>query len=188
MSKAKTERQSRRRTHGQPATTMPKWKAWLVIGVMLFVSGLLLWFGLAIVVRCDRVQEGRVDVTLDRRFLGFLTLSRERVPDVVKAGVYVLQGTGSGRQRSGPTAALELTSRDGTVTRRTRFGPAFGTQPSAMAEQIGQLLDDRSRPSLTTWWMPWLVNIGAVPFVLILGPFLVEMLLQALKFLGRRRR
>jgi hypothetical protein len=164
-------------------TTMRKWTAWLVIGVMVFVTGLLLWFGLAIVVRCDRVQAGRVDVTIERRFLGLLTVSSETVPDVVEAGTYVIQGSGTGRQRTGSTAALELTSRSGAVSRRTRFGPAFGTRPDLMAEQIMQFVNDPSKSSLTTWWMPWLVNIGALPFVLVVGALVGAMALRALELL-----
>ncbi len=169
-------------------TTMRRWTAWLVIAVMTFVTGVLLWFGLAIVVRCDRVQAGRVDVTIERRFLGLFSVSSETVSDVVEAGTYVIRGSGSGRQRTGSTAALELTSRGGAVFRRTRFGPAFGTRPDVMAEQITQFLSDPSKPSLTTWWMPWLVNVGALPFVLIVGALFGAMLLRALELLKRATR
>jgi hypothetical protein len=164
---------------------MAKWKAWLLIGVMTCLTGFLLWLGLVIVVRSDRVQEDRVDVTVERRFLGLFPLSTETVRDVVKANVYVVSGRTSsgGRQSRGSTVALELTSRDGSVSRRTRFGPAFGTQPNDIAQQIQQLIDDRARPAFTSWWMPWVVNIGAIPFVLLVGAFYGELLLGALGFI-----
>ena len=79
--------------------------------------------------------------------------------------------------------ALQLTSRDGSVSRWPRFGPAFGTQPNDIAEQIQQLINDRARPSFTRWWMPWVVNIGAVPFVLVVGAILGAMLLRAIELL-----
>jgi hypothetical protein len=161
---------------------MPTWKAWLGIAVLAFLGGLLLWWGLVIVVRCERVQPGRVDATIERRFLGWLPLGRETVVDVVKADVYVVwaRTSSGGKQRRGSTAALELTSRQGVVTRRTQFGPAFGTRPADMVDQIEQLLQIPSTPTLAMWWMPWLVNLAAVPFVLIVAAVVGETTLRAL--------
>ncbi len=154
---------------------------WSIIAFFLCLTGALLWLGLAIVVRCDRVREGRVDVTLERRFLGWLTLSTETVPDVVKAGIVAVRpGPGAPARQSGVTVKLELTPRSGPVCLRTRFGPSLGTQPWDVAEQIELLIKDPSRPSFTAWWMPWVVNAGAVPFVLVLGALLGEVLLRAL--------
>lgn len=184
-SDGKTRRQSGSRRQRRAAKTMPKWKAWLLIGALLSLTGLLLWFGLAIVVRCDRAPEGRVDVTVERRFLGLLALSTETVPDVVKADVYIVwtRSGGGGKQRHGSTVALELTPRHGPVCRRSRIGPSFGTDPYDMVEQIERFLNEPSERSLTSWWMPWLVNVAAVPFVLIVGGILGEVLLRALGFL-----
>ena len=64
-----------------------------------FITGILLWFGALIVVRCDRV-EGRVDVSVEQRLLGLLPIRRERLADVVRAGVE--QGRG-GPPRAGAT-------------------------------------------------------------------------------------
>ena len=170
----------RKRAAVQP---MAKWKAWLLIGVMTCLTGLLLWFGLVIVVQSERIEGGRVDVTIQRRFLGLLPVSSETVRDVVTADVYVVSGrSGSGRGSRSSSVALQLTTRDGAVTRRTRFGPAFGTQPTDLAAQIQQLIDDRAKSSFTAWWVPSIVNIGAVPFVLVVGAFWGSMLLQALGF------
>jgi hypothetical protein len=114
-----------------------------------------------------------------------LPISRETVRDVVIADIYVVSGrtSGSGPRTRGSTVALQLTSRDGSVSRRTRFGPAFGTQPTVMADQIEQLIKDPARRSFGAWWMPWLVNIGAVPFVLIVGAIWGSVLLRAFGFL-----
>jgi hypothetical protein len=155
------------------------WKAWFLISVIGAIGGLLLWMGLAIVVRAERAGD-RVDVTVQRRFLGLLPLSTETVRDVVKADIYVVWSRGgTGRQGRGATVALELTRRDNGVVRRTRFGPSFGTQPSEMAEQIAAFIKTPASPApLTAWWMPWLVNLGALPFVLISGGIVGEVALR----------
>ena len=182
MTEGTREKKARSRKR-RPVTPMSKWKAWLLIGVMTCVTGVLLWLGLAIVVRSERVQEGRVDVTVQRRFLGFLTVSTTTVRDVVNADVYVLSGRGGSRPGSRGTMALQLTARDGAVWRRTRFGPAFGTQPNDVAAEIERLIHDPDKQAFTAWWMPWVVNIGAVPFVFIVGGIWGSVLLRALGFL-----
>jgi hypothetical protein len=163
---------------------MPKWKAWLILAPFVCLTGTLLWLGLAIVVRCDRVVAGRVDVTVERRFLGLLTLSTESVPDVVRANIRVVwaRTSGGGKLGRGSTVRLEITPRFGPVCLRTRFGPSVGTQPDVIAGQIEQFIKEPSGSSLTTWWMPWLVNVGALPFALILGAIFGELLLRALGF------
>ena len=162
--------------------SMPSWKAWLGIGVILGLGGLLMWWGLAIVVRCEYAQPARVDVTIERSLFGLVPLGRESIPDVVKADVYVVWGrTRSGdRQRRGTTIALELTTRAGSVTRRTQFGPAIGTRPGEMADQIQGLLKTPSSAPLTLWWMPWLVNVAALPFLLMGGAIVGEVVLRKL--------
>jgi len=158
---------------------MPKWKAWLALGAISALAGLLLWWGLAIVVRCDRVREQRVDVTVERRLFGWLTVTREVVQDVVRADVSAVRG-----RRGSATVTLELTPREGPVVRRTRFGPSFGTTASAAARQIQTFITAPSTPFLVTWWMPWLVNAAALPFLFIVGATLGEVLLRALGLIG----
>jgi hypothetical protein len=158
------------------------WKAWFLVSVIGALGGLLLWMGLAIAVRAERAGD-RVDVTVQRRFLGLLPLSTETVRDVVNADIYIVwnrSGTG-GKQGRGATVALELTRRDGGFVRRTRFGPSFGTQPSEMAGQIAAFIRTPASASpLTAWWMPWLVNLGSLPFVLIFGGIVGEVTLRTL--------
>jgi hypothetical protein len=163
------------------------WKAWLVIGVLLGLGAFLVWCGLAIVVRCDRPGPDRVDVTIERRLFGLLTLSNETLSDVTTADAVVVwaRTSGGGKQRRGSTIALEVTARDGSVARRTRFGPSIGTDPSDVAAQIAQFLDDRSRTSFSAWWMPWLVNLAALPFVLFVGATFGEILWRRLARLRR---
>ena len=161
---------------------MTRWKAWLAIGVLASLAALLLWLGLAIVVRVERVEANRVDVTVDRRLLGVFTLSREMLADVVSADIHVVwaRTSGGGAQRRGSTVALQLTSRNAGVIRRTRFGPSVGTGPYEMADEVSQFLKNPSSASMASWWMPWLVNVAALPFVLIVGAIVGEVLLRRL--------
>jgi hypothetical protein len=182
MTEEKPERRARSRKR-RPVAPMSKWKAWPLIAVMTCVTGFLLWLGLAIVVRSERLQEGRVDVTVQRRLLGFIPISTTTVRDVVNADVYIVSGRSGDRPRSRGTIALQLTARDGSVWRRTRFGPAFGTQPNDVAAGIELLIHDPDKQAFRTWWMPWVVNIGAVPFVFVVGGIWGSVLLRALGFL-----
>jgi hypothetical protein len=159
---------------------MSKLKAWLILGAVAAVGGLLLWFGLAIVVRCELVEDRRVNVTVERRFLGLLTLARETVPDVINADVSAVRG----RSSRGSTGALLLTLRDGAVVRRTQFGPSFGSPPAAMAVEIRQFIAAPSPSAFTTWWMPWLVNLAALPFVLIFFATAGEVILRGLRVMA----
>jgi hypothetical protein len=145
---------------------------------------LLLWYGLAIVVRCDRMQDGRVDVMVDRRFYGFLTVNSTSVKDVINADVYYVwdRTSGGGRKARGYTESIELTPRTGAVVRRNKFGPSFGNLPDPMSTRINHFINESSEPSDTIWWMPWLVNVAAIPFVLILGGVIGSILLHKLGF------
>jgi hypothetical protein len=151
----------------------------LLIGVVGALGLLLLWFGLAIVVRAER-REGTVNVTLERRFLGVLPVTRETVVDVVRADVYGLRETDTGARRSGVVIALQLTPRSGDQIRRTMIGPSIGMRPPQMAPRIGEFLANADAAPFSGWWMPWLVNVAAIPFVLIAGATFGELLLRAL--------
>ena len=159
---------------------MPKWLARTILSFFLVLTGAMLWMGMAIVVRCDRVREDRVDVMVERRFLGLIPLSREFVADVTSAGIVASSRKARSKGGRGGTVKLSLTPRQGPVVLRNRFGPSFGTQPSEMAAQIKQFIESPSGTSFTTWWMPWIVNICAVPFVLIAGAIVGEVLLRKL--------
>jgi hypothetical protein len=160
---------------------MRGWKAYSAIAVLGLLGALLLWLGQAIVVRAERSGDGRIDVSVQRRFLGLVPSSTERLHDLVKADVYVVWSRGgTGRQIRGSTMALDLTGRDGSLVRRTRFGPSAGTQPLEMSEQIGQFMATPTAASLSTWWMPWLVNLAALPFVLIFVAIVGEVGLRRL--------
>jgi len=65
-----------------------------------------------------------------------------------------------------------------------RFGPSIGRHPADIAEQVGRFLDRRSDAPLAAWWMPWLVNLAAVPFVLFVGAVIGEVLLRSMGLLN----
>jgi hypothetical protein len=151
----------------------------LLIGVIGALGLLLLWFGLTVVVRVER-HDRRVDATLERRFLGVIPIGRETVLDIVDADVYGLRASGSAAQRSGAVIALQLTARSGDQIRRTMIGPSIGMRPPQMAQRIDEFIANADAKAFSGWWMPWLVNLGALPFVLIAGAAYGELLLRAL--------
>ena len=144
---------------------------------------MLLWFGSAIVVRCDRGPEGRVDATVERRFLGLLTLQTEVVPDVVEARSLGKWERGSDG-RSEYTERLVLVPREGPEWQSSLYTPSIGTRPKAMAPQIQKFILRSFHSTLTWWWMPWIVNLFAVPFVLVSILFVLSIGEIALRVLG----
>ena len=165
--KAKQPRARRKRK--SQAYKMAKWKAWSLIGAVGFLGVFLLWLGQVIAVTAERVGETQVDVTVERRFLGLLTLGSETIRDVVEADVYYIfaRTSSGGKTKRGGTQALRLYPRDGEPVIRRQFGPSIGTLPPDMAPQITAFLAAPTAVPFTSWWMPWLVNIAAIPFILI---------------------
>jgi hypothetical protein len=126
------------------------------------ITGILLWFGALIVVRCDRV-EGRVDVTVEQRILGVILVRTERLADVVRAGVE----RKSGGVRGPAEPQLRLVLRDGRVWYSQPVGWAVGTPPREMVTRIQEFVDQSSAPSLRLWWTHWLIAALSAPFLLI---------------------
>ena len=127
------------------------------------VTGILLWLGAVIVVRCDRVAENRVDVTVEQRLLGVFRVRTERLADVLRAGVERTHGgvRGPGNPR------LRLVLRDGQVWYSQPAGWTVGTPPSQMAPRIQEFVERPSAPSLRLWWMHWVMVTLSVPFLLV---------------------
>ena len=64
-------------------------------------------------------------------------------------------------------------------------GSSYGSDwPSClrkMAPLIAEFIQKPERSSpLSAWWMPWLVNLGSLPFVLIFGGIVGEVALRKL--------
>jgi hypothetical protein len=168
---------------------MPKWKAMLLLAVMgplfLFGAGLIFWTQAPAVVRCDRGPDGLVDVTVERRLLGFHTIATETVSDVINA--FSVREAGAKRSGSGSSFSqnvLKLAPREGAQRRASGVASQL-TRPKAMARQIDAFINGSSGPSLTLWYVPWLLHVLALPFVfggLLLLYALGEGLLRMLGF------
>ncbi|RBP47898.1 hypothetical protein DES53_101698 [Roseimicrobium gellanilyticum] len=151
---------------------MPKWLAWLIMALFVFLTGVLLWFGLAIVVQCDRAADGTVYVTVQRKLLRWIPITSESLPDVITAkGEFVKSTTQSGvTRRSNTSERLVLISKNGSEWQSPLYTPSLGTRPKTMAAEINAFIQNTtaSSPStFTTWWMPWLVNLASLPFILV---------------------
>jgi hypothetical protein len=59
-----------------------------------------------------------------------------------------------------------------------------GTRPGEMAERIQAFIDGSAEPALQLWWIPWLMAVLAVPFVLFSGLFAVVWVNMARRALG----
>ena len=165
--------------------------AWPVLSVVsacvLGITALLVWWGAAIAVRCERVDAGRVDVIAERQLLGLVPVARERLPDVVKAGsIRRHPPRRAGSPRVGPQ--LQLTLRDGRewVSMPTAMH-IVGTEPAEMAKRIQEFIERPSAPPFSLRWVPWLMIGLAVPCLLISGLFVavwVNMIRRAIGWGG----
>ncbi len=173
------------------------------------ITGILLWFGALIVVRCDRVterqvaetletrdgvtvpvqrvvQEGRVDVTVQQRLLGLVPIRTERLADVVRAGVERKSGgpARAGGRGGAADPQLRLVLRDGRVWYSQPVRYAAGTPPWDMAGPIQEFVDGSSAASLSFWWLQWVMATFSVPFLLIFLLFLAAGVNMARQELG----
>ncbi len=131
------------------------------------ITAILLWFGAVVAVRCERGADDRVDVTVAHRILGLVDARTEHFPDVVRA-VAVQKPGGPRRGGSGRSGGqLKLTLRDGREWESTPVPRHFaGMGPVEMAERIRAYLEQPRAPALEMRWIPWLMCVLAVPFVL----------------------
>ncbi len=136
-----------------------------------FITALLLGLGAVVAVDCTRLPDGRVDVAVEQRVLGLLTIHRTQLADVVRA-LAVQKSGGPRRGLSGRAGVqLQLTLRDGTEWESMpAANQIVGTPPIEMAERIQALIEkprvDASATTLSLRWIPWLMCALAVPFVL----------------------
>lgn len=135
--------------------------------LFLFFAGLIFWTQAPAVVRCDRGPEGRVDITVERRVLGFRTIGSETILDVINA--FSVRQAGAKRKGGGSSFSqnvLTFTPRQGAQRRASGVATVF-TRPKAMARQIDEFIKESSDPSLTVWYVPWLLHLLAVPFIFV---------------------
>ena len=150
---------------------MPKWKAMLLLAVMsalfLFFAGLIFWTQAPALVRCERDPDGLVNVTVERRVLGLHTIGTETVRDVINA--FSVREAGKKKSGGGSSFSqnvLKFTPRHGAERRASSVASQL-TRPKAMARQIDAFIKESSEPSLTLWYVPWLLHVLAVPFVFV---------------------
>jgi hypothetical protein len=140
----------------------------IVTAGFLGMTAFLLWAGAVIAVRCERVASGRVDVVIERRVIGLVPVGRERFPDVVKAWSVQRRAPSRVGFSTVVGAQLALKLRDG---REWESAPSaiqiVGTRPAEMADRIQEFIDRSTAPSLQLRWIPWLMSILVVPFLLI---------------------
>ena len=167
MSAGKSERRSSSKKRGRAARTMPKWQALLMVTVIgaacSFGAGLIFRTQAPAAVRCDRISRDRVDVTVERRVLGWHTISTETVPDVIKAfGVREAGSKKSGHGSSFSQNVLMLNPRHGAQRRASGVASQLN-RPKAMARQIDEFINVSSERSLTIWYVPWFLVCPLVP-------------------------
>lgn len=156
--------------------------SWIVVPIGFFAMAcLLLWLGIGIVVRCDRVPPGtdgapptvadarrdRVDVTVDYRVLGLLTVRRVAIVDVERAD------WSEGGSRGTRSSSLILRPRDGQAWSSPSVRYVVGTPPKEAAARINAFIAGPPIASLGLWWASWLLNVLAVPLLLVVLVFLV---------------
>ncbi len=156
--------------------------SWIVVPVGFFLMAcLLLWAGIGVVVRCDRVPAGtggvrpaatearrdRVDVAVDYRVLGLLTVRRVALVDVERAD------WSEGGSRGARGSSLILRPRDGPAWSSPSVRYVIGTPPKEAAARINAFIGGAPTPSLGLWWASWLLNALAVPLLLVVLLFLI---------------
>jgi hypothetical protein len=140
-----------------------------VLGTLfLAAAGLVFWYAAPTRVISEITAHGRADVTIERRLLGWYTISSETVPDVVSAhSTHVLGARRSGGGGSYSKYVVMLMSRDGTSKRVSGAEATLEGGPKAFAQQIHDYVQGPSRPPLVLWSVRWLLNLLALPFVLV---------------------
>ena len=141
----------------------------------LAMGMLCLWMGALMSVRCERVGSASRDgasppmasVTVERRLLGLIPISKTTLPDVV--GVVSVHGTSAPAPVARPQidAVLTLRLADGRIWKAPPAYAPLGTPPWQMAKQITQFLDNPSLPPLSFWCVSWMLHLAAIPFLLV---------------------
>lgn len=165
---------------------MSRWLAYLLMGVIFFITAVTLFFGASVVVVAERVSESRVDVIVERRLVGLFTVQRQNVEDVTKAarrGESRITGMAGSKHRRSNDQWFELVRRDGTVWQSPLRTPSFGASTAEVVREINAVIESPTLPSIQTGWTPLIVNLGALVLLFVSGLMLMaigEGLLRAL--------
>jgi hypothetical protein len=160
----------------KPAEASRAFSVWLLMPIAFLAMGILcLWMGALMSVRCERAESASSDeprahvasVTVERRLLGVIPISKTTLPNVV--GVVSVHGSSAQAQVARPQidAVLTLRLADGRIWNAPPAYAPLGTPPWKMAKQITQFIDNPSAPPLGFWCVSWMLHLAAVPFLLV---------------------
>ena len=139
----------------------------VISSLFLFFAGLIFWTQAPAVVLCDRGSERRVNITVERRLLGLRTIHTETVRDVINA--FSVRQAGRKKKGGGSSFSqnvLMFTPRHGSQKRASGIATVL-TTPKAIARQFDEFIKESSEPSLTVWYVPWLLHLIALPFIFV---------------------
>lgn len=149
---------------------------WLLMPVgFLSMATLCLWMGAPMSVRCERIASptgdpadiARVSVTVERRFLALIPISKTILPNVTGVGSFQRPATQPREAMSRDiSAVLTLRLGDGRTWNAPAAYAPLGTPPWKMGRHIAKFIEDPSAPPLNFWCVSWMLHLAAIPLLL----------------------
>jgi hypothetical protein len=141
----------------------------------LSMATLCLWMGALMSVRCKRVpstdelqKPTSINVTVERRLLGVIPISKTTLTDVVGVGSFHDSPAPARRARNGDIESiLTLRLADGHTWNSPPAYAPVGTAPWQMAWHIAKFIDNPSAQPLSFWCVSWMLHLAATPLLLI---------------------
>jgi hypothetical protein len=141
----------------------------------LSMATLCLWMGALMSVRCERLPSTNelqkptsINVTVERRLLGLIPVSKTTLTDVVGVGSVHDSAAPARRARSGDIGAiLTLRLADGHTWNSPPAYAPVGTPPWQMAWHIAKFIENPSAQPLSFWCVSWMLHLAAAPLLLI---------------------
>jgi hypothetical protein len=141
----------------------------------LSMATLCLWMGALMSVRCERVpstdelqKPTSINVTVERRLLGVIPISKTTLTDVVGVGSFHDSPAPARRARNGDIESiLTLRLADGHTWNSPPAYAPVGTAPWQMAWHIAKFIDNPSAQPLSFWCVSWMLHLAATPLLLI---------------------
>jgi hypothetical protein len=162
------------RIRGVPGSAFAVW----ILMPVAFLSMAIpcLWMGALMSVRCERVPSTAgdppgargVSITVERRLLGVISISKTTLPNVVGVGSF---NSPAGQVRRGSSgdigAVLTLRLADGRTWNAPPAYAPLGTSPWKMGRQIARFIEDPSAQPLSFWCVSWMLHLAAAPLLLV---------------------
>jgi len=115
-----------------------------------------------------RAAATSVSVTVERRFLGLIPISKTTLPDVVGVGSFQRPAAQvRGGNRGDIAAVLTLQLGDGKTWKAPAAYSPAGTPPWKMGKQIAKFIEDPSAQPLNFWCVSWMLHLAGIPLLLI---------------------